>query len=201
MLPPFTEFLEGISCTRDRTAVFRDYLTAVVNMMSIKSSLKEYLSSLGKYSLDDLTSFVRAFEGMLDWMELNPLKDPLGDYFQEYISQGHNGQYFTPEPICQMMAVMAACGDSGKVYDPCCGSGRLLLAGARINRNQQFIGGDISDLCCLMTLVNLCLNDLTGEVYHMDSLSMEIWRGWRIIKHPVAGCSFIVELQVDRQTE
>lgn len=32
------------------------------------------------------------------------LRDCLGDYFQEYISGGHIGQFFTPQNICELMA-------------------------------------------------------------------------------------------------
>lgn len=50
-----------------------------------------------------------------------------------------------------------------------------------------------------MTLVNACLNDIVGEVYHMDSLRMEIWRCWRIERLPVLRLPYIRELPVARQ--
>lgn len=30
--------------------------------------------------------------------------DPLGELYQQSISSGHNGQYWTPEPICDMIS-------------------------------------------------------------------------------------------------
>ena len=87
----------------------------------------------------------------------------------------------------------------GRVYDPCCGSGRFFLAAAQENRAISFVGGDITEACCKMTLVNACLNDIVGEVYHMDSLRMEIWRCWRIERLPVLRLPYIRELPVARQ--
>ena len=35
------------------------------------------------------------------------LSDPIGELYMDAISNGHNGQYFTPQPICDMMALMS----------------------------------------------------------------------------------------------
>ena len=32
-------------------------------------------------------------------------KDALGDLFMEHVSHGNNGQFFTPEPLCQFMSL------------------------------------------------------------------------------------------------
>ena len=127
------------------------------------------------------------------------LHDMLGEFFMEYISHGHNGQFFTPEPICEMMARIT-CGEmmpGQRVYDCACGSGRTLLAAAKINRNGLFFGTDIDRNCCMMTLINLCLNGLCGEVAWMNSLSNEFYSAWHIITHPVHGVPYIREITVD----
>ena len=36
----------------------------------------------------------------------NPYSDILGEYFTLNITNGHNGQYFTPEPIRKLMTKM-----------------------------------------------------------------------------------------------
>ena len=59
--------------------------------------------------------------------------DPLGELHQQAISSGHNGQYWSPEPVCDMMANLTigdTLEDGQTVSDPACGSGRMLLAAA-----------------------------------------------------------------------
>jgi len=109
--------------------------------------------------------------------------DPLGELFMQAISNGHNGQYFTPEPLCDMMAIMSV-GENSKagqtVADCACGSGRMLLAAAKINRHMRFYGADLDNTCCKMALLNMLLNSLTGEIAHMNSLSNEFFTGYQV---------------------
>jgi type I restriction enzyme M protein len=108
--------------------------------------------------------------------------DPLGELYMQAISNGHSGQYFTPIPICDMMATMSV-GDDSKpgqtVCDCACGSGRMLLAAAKINRHMLFYGGDLDITCCKMVLVNMLLNSLQSEIAHMNTLSNEFYRGFK----------------------
>lgn len=107
--------------------------------------------------------------------------DPLGEFYMMHISYGHLGQYFTPEPITDMLAHMNI-GDNPQpgqtVLDPACGSGRTLLAAAKINRHLRFYGADLDATCCKMALINMLLNSLTGEIAHMNSLTNEFYRGY-----------------------
>jgi len=107
--------------------------------------------------------------------------DPIGEIYMEHFANDRLGQYFTPEPICDMNAQMIIGTDpeDGKtVLDPACGSGRMLLATAKINRHLQFYGADLDPTCCKMALLNMMLNSLTGEIAHMNSLSNEFYRGY-----------------------
>jgi type I restriction enzyme M protein len=108
--------------------------------------------------------------------------DPLGELFMMAISNGHNGQYFTPEPLCDMTATMnignAEAGQT--VLDCACGSGRMLLSAAKINRHLLLYGADLDITCCKMALLNVLFNSLTGEIAHMDSLSNDFYRGFKV---------------------
>jgi hypothetical protein len=108
--------------------------------------------------------------------------DPLGELFMQAISNGHNGQYFTPEPICDMLAMMTFdnAKDGKTVSDPACGSGRMLLAAAKINRSSLLYGADLDLTCCKMALVNMLLNSLQGEIAHMNSLSNDFYRSYTV---------------------
>lgn len=110
------------------------------------------------------------------------LTDALGDLFMELVSGGRNGQFFTPENICNMMSEMTIpeVKDNQSVLDPACGSGRMLLAAAKRNRNAFFFGCDNDITCCKMAVINLVLNTLQGEIALMDSLNMEYTKSWEI---------------------
>lgn len=197
-LQPYTEYLEKISRTHDRSRVFNDFLTIIVCSLSMQKKEEEYLDTIRKYTREEVDIFIKAFAALVEWMEANPLEDAFGDYFQQYISRGHNAQFFTPTNVADMMANIVN-PKAGPVYDPCCGSGRFFLSAAKQNREISFVGGDITEACCKMTLINACLNDIVGEVYHMNSLTMEIWRRWRIERLPMVRLPYIVEIQVEGQ--
>lgn len=103
--------------------------------------------------------------------------DPLGELFMMRISHGNNGQFFTPDDICQMMArITEPCG--GSINDPTCGSGRTLLAALMASREKgvepYLYGNDISYTCAQMTLMNLLFNCAKGEVSCGDALLYDL---------------------------
>lgn len=111
--------------------------------------------------------------------------DPLGDMFMTRISFGHNGQFFTPDPVCEFMArISDPKGET--VNDPCCGSGRLLLATLKVARENGedpiIYANDLSYTCSQMCLMNLLFNSARGEVSCGDALRMnlESFRYFRI---------------------
>jgi len=109
--------------------------------------------------------------------------DPLGELYQQAISNGHNGQFWTPGHMCDMMTAITigeTLEDNQTVCDPACGSGRMLLSAAKINRTALFYGADLDITCCKMTLVNMLLNSLQGEVAHMNTLSNDFYKGYKI---------------------
>ena len=100
--------------------------------------------------------------------------DPLGDMFMDMISHGQNGQFFTPDGLCRLMAKVAPIEDYSKIYDPACGSGRTLLAGLKEARKRglrcNIFGNDLSYTCSKMTLLNLLINQAEGMVTCGDAL-------------------------------
>lgn len=116
--------------------------------------------------------------------------DPIGELYMQAISNGHNGQYFTPEPLCDMMSIMSVDENSTPgqtVCDCACGSGRMLLAAAKLNRSLHLYGADLDLTCCKMALLNLLPNSLTGEIAHMNTLSNEFCTGFEVCTTVVEG--------------
>jgi type I restriction-modification system DNA methylase subunit len=137
------------------------------------------LDQLSSYTKKDLHIAVLTEIGTLS----EDFEDPLGELYQRLISKGRNGQFFTPTPVTDFMAAIVATDElqsDQTVVDPACGSGRMLLAAAKRNRHLRFYGADIDPLCCKMSLANMLLNSLTGEIAHMDTLSNNFYRGYKI---------------------
>lgn len=109
-------------------------------------------------------------------------RDALGDLFMELVSGGRNGQFFTPDNVCEMMSqmTMPEVRNGENILDPSCGSARMLLAAGKRNRNAWFFGCDNDITCCKMAVINLLQNTLQGEIALMDSLSMEYTRSWEV---------------------
>lgn len=191
-LPPqrrFEHALLEISRTHSIWTVFNDFLDYSMLMMrwwDIKAS--DFIELEKKYpDKRHAELFAEAYFSMADVADGDGtgFKDPFGDFFMEHLSNNHKGQFFTPESICEMIAKMqigAELPDKATVADPCCGSGRLLLAAAKINRNALFYGMDVDLTCCKMTVINFMLNTLSGEVTWMNTITQERWKSWNIKK-------------------
>lgn len=189
-LKSFGEYLEDISCKHGRAKVFDDFLQIIVCCLSMGRKEELYFKTIKPYDRAELDLFSQAFASLVMQMTTKPMEDPFGDYFEEFLSNSSNGQFFTPSPICELMSQLVTAPKVGektkegdrRMLDPACGSGRLILSTAKRDRDLFFVGIDISYTCCLMTIINLCLNSLNGEVVHKNTLSGEsAWHRWLII--------------------
>lgn len=192
----FANYIDSLSAQHGRSKVFNDFLTIAVCCLSMGKQEGLYFKTIEAYTREELTTFQEAFAALVIEMDNNGagLKDILGEYFEEHFHNEKLGQFFTPPSLCNLMAdIIPITGD--KVYDPCCGSGRIFLAAAEKNRTVTFYGGDISETCCKMTLINLCLNGLKCRISWMNSLSMEIYKEWAVTFLPYPRVPYIVELK------
>lgn len=103
--------------------------------------------------------------------------DVLGNFYEQNFSRKNSGQFFTPWPACKFMAQCTVADQPEtenplRVIDPCCGSGRTLLAAAEtLGPGQDYFGIDIDHTCVKMTALNLFLNGVFGsEVMCADAL-------------------------------
>ena len=116
--------------------------------------------------------------------------DSLGDMFMERISHGSNSQFFTPEHICEFMAIVGDSHDES-VADPTCGSGRLLLKGLQQSRangcEPMLYGCDLDHRCTKVTLLNLCLNSARGDVEWGNSLAFTAYKTYHIDRVRING--------------
>lgn len=166
-----------------RAQAFEDFLHMGLCALSGGQMEEQYMQTVqkhtaGKQGKRGCDSIAQAFGALVDAME-KTRTDILGDIFQGAITYGEAGQFMTPEPVCQMMARMTMDGAdenlTGRrtVCDPCCGSGRMLLAAADIQPHWDFIGQDVDLRCVRMTAINLALRNLYGHVIWGNSLKTE----------------------------
>ncbi len=179
---------------------FDDFLTMCICCFSINPETKmsnyeeEYLSIIKPYIANNtLKFFPELLASMIIYMEENKdnlqWNDLLGDFFQQEITHGRNGQFFTPFHVTDFMAqtVKGKETKSLNVLDPACGSGRMLLAfGKQSSIPHNYFGVDIDPLCTKMTAINLFLNGLKGEVICADALFPDNFSlGYRISFFPL----------------
>jgi type I restriction-modification system DNA methylase subunit len=183
-ISPFVKTFNELCYGSDESKVFEDFLDICICCLSGERYEDEYLSIIKRYSKEKVDLFVTLFSQMVIIMDNDGtgLTDCLGEFFQNHITKGKNGQFFTPPHVTDMMAQMIL-GEETKektIMDPACGSGRMLLSAAKVSRRNYFFGADLDNRCSKMCVINLCLNGLIGEVAWMNSLTLEHWGGYEI---------------------
>lgn len=196
----FKNAIEHVTQRYGKRQVFSDFLHMAVCTLSVGAKEEEYLQVISKYETREINLFPEAMASLICEMDNDGLglRDVLGTYFEQEISMGHNGQFFTPEPICDLMAMMTPPSWGQSVADPACGSGRNLMAAAKVNRHCMFYGADVDVDCARMTAINLCLNGLFGEVAWMDSISNKYFSGWKIQYHQVHKIPYLLEIPAEK---
>lgn len=188
MIPKnFQAYYDRLCYGRSRENVFRDFLDVCLYYLSAGMLSEDYLRVEKLYKKDEMPLFLEMLNTVADHSE--GFIDVLGDVFMEFVSHGHNGQFFTPMPITDMMAMINGCDSltpEQSVCDPACGSGRTLLSAAKMcaNKNEgkrpRCYGSDIDISCVKMAVINMLMNLIPGEVAWMDALTMEHWRSYCI---------------------
>ncbi|MEP1645981.1 N-6 DNA methylase [Rhodopirellula bahusiensis] len=186
-----------------RGRVFTDFLTVVRYSLAGQTMEEEYLDTIskgyvsgnsGKRGIDTLKT---AFHQMIDAME-DTGQDVLGDAFHAAITYGENGQFFTPDSVCQLMGGLSVPEEPKTINDPACGSRRQLLAIAKKQPHWEFTGQDVDHRCAQMTAINLALNGLHGWSAWQNTLTLQTHRVYKIGFNRFGGV--IREVPVDQST-
>jgi type I restriction enzyme M protein len=190
----FAETIHKIGYRFSLGKVFDDFLTMTMcavtpNLHTKKSYYEdEYLDTINNYKDSELRhEFPKALAYLIFEMEERLLdvgrgNDVLGDFFEQNISNGRNGQFFTPPNICEFMASIVGVDNPVedqvqskpfRILDPSCGSGRMLLTAHRQSKYpNEYYGIDIDRTCVKMTALNFFFNGMFGsEVMCANALS------------------------------
>ena len=107
--------------------------------------------------------------------------DALGDTY-EYLMAMYasnagksGGEYYTPQEVSELLAEITTVGKTevNKVYDPCCGSGSLLLKFAKVlgkeNVRQGFYGQEINLTTYNLCRINMFLHDINYNHFNITN--------------------------------
>lgn len=182
----FTTFLE---ITANSIAAQMD----PTNAEERETRYQEIASGMTQETLD---SYARML-AML-WLAVHEHEDDpcdiLGDIYHELrLNNEWNGQFFTPDHICRLMAeivnpVDEFAGKDGPVTinEPTCGSGTMVIGAVwamkrknfDFQRKSFFVAQDIDIRCVWMAYIQLSLYGIPAVVIHGNTLTMEEWSRW-----------------------
>ena len=152
---------------------------------------KEYLNIIGRYK--NKKQFAELLVITTLALEEKP-HDFLGDIFMSAgFGNVRGGQFFTPYHLSKMMSDITI-GDNFKeqiekdgyvtLSEPCCGAGGMIIAASEVMKEKgfnpqtqmRFTGIDIDLKCCQMAYIQTSLLGLRGQIYHGNTISMEMWK-------------------------
>ncbi len=120
----------------------------------------------GNYNDNSIDAFGDAYEFLMTMYASNAGKS--------------GGEFFTPQEVSELLALLTTVGkkEVNKVYDPCCGSGSLLLKFAKIlgkeNVRIGFFGQEINLTTYNLCRINMFLHDINYnhfDIAHGDTLT------------------------------
>lgn len=174
-----------VRCGYSFPVVFQDWLELMV--CALIRDDERYLEVMGRYKNDDkeigsrpADFFKNAFHALMDAMS-KEFHDYLGEIFQEHVTRGENGQFFTPDSACKIMVEIVApdIKEGQSIMDPSCGSGRTLLAATFKERKAIFYGVDIDIRCVHMTTLNLLFRNVNAAIVWGNTLTLDVWGGYK----------------------
>lgn len=121
---------------------------------------------LGNYGDNTIDAFGDAYEYLMAMYASNAGKS--------------GGEYYTPQEVSELLAEITTVGkkEINKVYDPCCGSGSLLLKFAKVLGKEKvrigFFGQEINLTTYNLCRINMFLHDINYnhfDIAHGDTLT------------------------------
>lgn len=198
------KLIKQLSNKHSTWSVFEDFqamsalsISNSVDWLHRKKREEQYMEIVKKYDKSELDMFPQMLAYLVNEMEKYSEQptDILGSIFHELeLHNKYRGQFFTPQPVCDFMSEITA-GDKIEmvdecdyktVYEPCAGSGAMVLGFAKVmkkygydfQRQMLVTATDIDIKCVHMTYLQLSLYGIPAVVIHGNTLSMQEWSRW-----------------------
>jgi len=196
-IKPFDKVFSELTYRWDHLQIFDDFLSISISNFQLVPTVGLAERMKAVYDQKELTLFGQLFQTWI--MTMNDeiaadewiYRDLLGNYYEYLSSKYHKsklGQFFTPEPLVDMMTEMVIDETSQEIQtvsDPTAGSGRMLLsAHMKLKGKMLAYAEDIDPICCKICVLNFLIHGLEGEVIHHDALRQNHWiQGWKVNEH------------------
>jgi len=168
-----------------------------------------YLQIVKNYDAAELQQFANMLGSLVMQLE-EKVSDVLGRAFHDLeLHNKYTGQFFSPYPICQMMAAMTANSRDElqaiinargfiTAQEPCCGSGAMAIAlaqhlkaeGINYQNHLHVTAIDIDLKCVHMAYMQLSFLHVPAVVIHGNSLSLEEHSHWYTPAHIMGGWNY-----------
>lgn len=187
-------------CNRNHSwQVWEDFVNmsacAIANAVDRRPDVRKlredsYMATVKRYSKKELDFITELLSITTLALEENPAQDFLGKMYMQFnLENKWHGQFFTPWHVAELMAKMLVSDDLKEkiasqdyisVNDPCCGAGCMLIAFARvckddldINYQQSvfFVAQDVDSVVAKMCYIQISLLGCPGCVVVGNSLS------------------------------
>lgn len=175
-------------------SIFNDWLDMM--LYALQGDDPKYLEVVKKYRNDrekgerEIDYFCKAFALLqISMKETND--DVLGQvYMQWNMANKYRGQFFTPKHIASFMA--QCLNPQGKILDPCCGSGVMLVEAIKTMTDEALdtavlYGQDIDLTCVKMSALNLLFFNVNGFVIWGDSLMLQCNKVYQTMRSSIGG--------------
>lgn len=153
---------------------------------------EEYKQIMNRYKLSMRLIMPQMLAEIVKELEDNDLTDVLGKIFEELnFNDEYKSQFFTPMSVSEIMSkltfdsehIQQKINETGSfsLYDPCCGSGSLLLGAVKTIRELGFnpqtqlliYASDVDERCVHMCYLQLSLYGIPAIVVHQNALTQE----------------------------
>ncbi|MDX2264335.1 MAG: N-6 DNA methylase [Hyphomicrobiales bacterium] len=123
--------------------------------------------------------------------ERGVIRDHLGEIYEaEGGADKDMAQFFTPMPLCEMMARMTlddTVPEDARIADPACGSGRMLMACVPLRPRGYFFGVDKDPTCAKMAALNMLWRNVDSDIVWGDCLRLKAHGGWMTHRTALGG--------------
>jgi Type I restriction-modification system methyltransferase subunit len=157
-----------------------------INEKGFECSLLAAKNDNEDYYLAMVSYFEFAYEKILADGGCDALGNIYENCYKSSYKASSTGQFFTPEHVCDMMALIVKSKDCNedKIIthsDCCCGSGRLMISEWKFcdkYAKNLFAAGDIDDTSVHMSAMNFMVNGMVGYVEKRNALTQEWYYGY-----------------------